>query len=164
MSKDSEMNYKQSSVSNTTQLLVSNIIRYMTLWLYGGFIYYLIELVWRGHSHPSMFITGGIAFLCLGIINNYLPWRMGFILQCIIGGIVITVLELIVGLIVNVWLGLGIWDYSDLRFNVMGQIVPHFTFAWMALSAVAIWLDDFLRWKIFGEQKPEYRIFRWRNE
>ena len=136
----------------------------MTLWLYGGFIYYMIEIAWRGFSHPSMFITGGIAFLCIGVINNYLPWRLGFIWQCVIGGIVVTILELIVGLIVNVWLGLGIWDYSDLRFNLWGQIVPHFTFAWIALSAVAIWLDDYLRWKIFGEQKPEYKIFRWRNE
>ena len=155
MSKNSEMTYGQK--------LANNVIRYVTLWLWGGFIYYLIEVAWRGFSHPSMFITGGIAFLCIGVINNYLPWRLGFVWQCVIGGIVITILELIVGLIVNVWLGLGIWDYSGLRFNFMGQISPHFTLAWMALSAVAIWLDDYLRWKIFGEQKPEYRIFRWRN-
>ena len=155
MSKDLETTYGQR--------LASNIVRYMTLWLWGGFVYYMIEIAWRGFSHPSMFITGGIAFLCIGVINNYLPWRMGFLWQCAIGGIVITVLELIVGLIVNVWLGLGVWDYSDLPLNLWGQIVPHFTFAWMALSAVAIWLDDYLRWKIFGERKPEYRIFRWRN-
>ena len=156
MLKDLEMTYGQ--------WLASRIIRYMTLWLYGGFVYYCIELVWRGFSHPSMFITGGIAFLCIGVINNYLPWRLGFVWQCVIGGIVITILELIVGLIVNVWLGLGVWDYSDLPMNFMGQIVPHFTFAWMALSAVAIWLDNYLRWKIFGERKPKYRIFRWRND
>ena len=156
MSKGSGMTYGQK--------LASRVIRYMTLWLWGGFIYYMIEIAWRGFSHPSMFITGGIAFLCIGVINNYLPWRMGFIWQCVIGGIAITVLELIVGLIVNVRLGLGVWDYSDLPMNFMGQISPHFTFAWMALSAVAIWLDDWLRWKIFGERKPAYRAFRWRNE
>ena len=136
--------------------LVVNIMRYMTLWLYGGFVYYLIEIAYRGFSHPSMFITGGVAFLCIGYINNYLPWRLGFVWQCVIGGLVVTVLELIAGLIVNVWLGLGVWDYSDMPLNFMGQIVPHFTLAWIALSAVAIWLDDFLRWKIFGEQQPEY--------
>ena len=158
MSKNSEM-----TCSQLLTILTSNIIRCMTLWLWGGFVYYLVEVAWRGFSHPSMFVTGGVAFLCIGVINNYLPWRMGFIWQCVIGGIVITFLELVAGLIVNVWLNLGVWDYSDLPMNIMGQIVPHFTFAWMALSAVAIWLDDFLRWKIFKEQKPEYRILRWRN-
>ena len=154
MSRDSGTIYRQS--------LISNFIRYITLWLWGGFVYYCIELLYRGHSHPSMFITGGVAFLCVGAINNHLPWRMGFVLQCVIGGLVITVLELIVGLIVNVWLGLGVWDYSHMRFNVMGQIVPVYTLAWMALSGVAILLDDFLRWKIFGEQRPEYRVWGWR--
>ena len=141
--------------------LANNIVRYATLWLWGGFVYYCIELAYRGFSHPSMFVTGGVAFLCLGIINNYLPWRMNFLLQCVIGGIVITVLELAAGLIVNVWLGLDIWDYSDLRFNLWGQIVPHFTLAWMALSAVGLWLDDFLRWKIFGECEPTYTLSFW---
>ena len=155
MSKDLKMTYGRR--------LASNVVRYVTLWLWGGFVYYMIEIAWRGFSHPSMFITGGMAFLCIGFINNYLPWRMGFMWQCVMGGLAITVLELIAGLIVNVWLGLGVWDYSDLRFNLWGQIVPHFTLAWMALSAVAIWLDDFLRWKIFGGQKPGYRALRWKN-
>ena len=152
----------KSSGKALWQRSAHNSVRYVTLWLWGGFIYYLIELAWRGHSHPSMFVTGGVAFLCLGIINNYLPRRMNFILQCVAGGLAITVLELIAGLIVNVWLGLGIWDYSGLRFNLWGQIVPHFTLAWMALSAVGFWLDDFLRWKIFGGREPSY-TFRFRG-
>jgi uncharacterized membrane protein len=131
----------------------------MTLWLWGGFVYYCIELIYRGYSHPSMFITGGVAFLLVGVVNNYLPWRLGFVWQCVVGGIAITVLELVAGLIVNVWLGLGVWDYSDLPFNLLGQIVPVFTFAWIGLCAVAIWLDDFLRWKLYDEQKPEYTLF-----
>ena len=131
----------------------------MTLWLWGGFVYYCVELLYRGYSHPSMFIAGGIAFLLVGGLNNYLPWHLGFVWQCAIGGIIITIVELIAGLIINVWLGLNVWDYSEMRFNLWGQIVPIFTFAWMLLSALAIWLDDFLRWKLYGEERPTYTIF-----
>ena len=142
-------------------IIQERFVRYMTLLLWGGVIYYCIELMYRGHSHPSMFITGGVCFLLVGgVINNYLPWRWPLWLQCAIGGVVITAVELIVGLIVNVWLGLGVWDYSHMRFNVLGQIVPQYTFAWMGLSLVAIWLDNYLRWKIWGERKPNYRIWR----
>ena len=146
------------------QPLARSFVRLMTLWLWGGFIYYLIELAWRGHSHPSMFAVGGIAFLCVGAINNCLPWRMAFVWQCAIGGIAVTFLELASGLVLNVWLGLGVWDYSGLPLNLWGQVVPHFTFAWIGLSAVGIWLDDFLRWKIFDERKPEYRMMGWKND
>ncbi|MCL2677869.1 MAG: hypothetical protein FWE85_02315 [Clostridiales bacterium] len=51
--------------------LTSRVITHMTMWLWGGFIYYLIELAWRGHSHPSMFVVGGICLLILGNINNF---------------------------------------------------------------------------------------------
>ncbi len=42
---------------------MSRFLRLMTLWLWGGFIYYLIEVAWRGGSHPSMFILGGLFFV-----------------------------------------------------------------------------------------------------
>lgn len=150
--------YIELSIRRFIELLMRSFIRLMTLWLWGGFVYYCIELLYRGYSHPSMFIVGGVAFLLVGGINNYLPWKLGFVWQCVIGGIVITVLELIAGLIVNVWLGLGVWDYSHMPMNVMGQIVPHYTLAWMGLSVVAILLDDFLRWKLYGEERPHYTL------
>ena len=138
---------------------MSKFLRLFTLWLYGGFIYYLIELAYRGHSHPSMFVLGGICFLLVGGLNNYLPWSLGLIQQCAIGGVIVTVAEFIAGCILNIWLGLGIWDYSGVPLNVMGQISLPFTFAWMALSGVAILLDDYLRWKLYGERKPKYKLY-----
>jgi uncharacterized membrane protein len=71
----------------------------------------------------------------------------------------ITVLEFFAGLIVNVWLGLGVWDYSGVPFNIMGQVSLPFVFAWVALSAVGIWLDDYLRWKLYDEERPSYVLF-----
>ena len=65
---------------------------------------------------------------------------------------------LVAGLILNVWLGLGIWDYTNMPGNVMGIICPQFTAAWVGLSLLAILLDDWLRYRMFGEDKPHYRL------
>jgi uncharacterized membrane protein len=135
-------------------------MRYMTLWLYGGFIYYVIELIYRNYSHESMFVVGGIAFLIISAINNYLPWSMNIIAQCVIGGLCITLLELVAGLIINVWLKLDVWDYSDAPLNILGQITPLYTLYWTGLTLAGIFIDDFLRWKIYGEQKPVYELAR----
>jgi len=137
---------------------MSKFLRMTTLWLWGGFIYYVIEILWRGYSHPSMFVVGGLCFLLLGGINYYLPWRMGLVYQALLGGVIITAAEFISGLILNIWLGLNIWDYSDAPLNLMGQICLPYVFAWIGLSVVGIYLDDYLRWKLYGEQKPKYYI------
>ena len=137
------------------------IIKYLTLALYGGVIYYIIEAIYKSHwsdnpTHWSMAVVGGLAFIVVGGINNYLPWRMSIVLQCLTGAAAITLLELFAGLIINVWLGLGIWDYSGLPGSFLGQICLPFSAAWVALSLVCIVLDDFLRHWIFQEEKPHY--------
>lgn len=53
--------------------------------------------------------------------------------------------------------GVGIWDYSNMPFNIIGQICLPFTVAWYILSLLAIVLDDHLRYWIFGEEKPRYK-------
>lgn len=126
--------------------------------LIGGSIYVFIELVWRGYSHISMFILGGVCFVIIGLINELFPWDLGLLWQSIIGAFVVTICEFVTGLIVNVWLGLGVWDYSGLPFNIMGQICLPFFFAWIVLSIVAIILDDYIRYWFFGEEKPHYKF------
>lgn len=126
--------------------------------LIGGSIYVFIELVWRGYSHISMFILGGVCFVIIGLINELFHWDLGLLWQSIIGAFVVTICEFVTGLIVNVWLRLGVWDYSGLPFNIMGQICLPFFFAWIALSIVAIILDDYIRYWFFGEEKPHYKF------
>ena len=138
---------------------MNKFLKTVNLWLWGGFIYYIIEILWRGSSHPSMFIVGGVCFLLIGGINNFFAWETGLIRQAVIGGVAVTVVEFIGGLIINKWLGLNVWDYSDLPMNVIGQVSLPFTFAWMALAVVGITLDDYLRWKLYGERKPGYALF-----
>ena len=138
--------------------MTGKILKGTTLWLWGGVVYYVIELLYRGYSHELMFVVGGVCFLLLSYINNYLPWKMAFVLQSVIGGLAITAVELVSGIILNIYLGLNIWDYTNMPMNVLGQICVPFSIAWVFIAAFGIWLDDFLRWKLFGEDEPKYRL------
>lgn len=127
--------------------------------LIGGFLYILVELLYRGYSHWTMFIVGGLMFWAVGRINEVLSWDTPLCLQAFIGGTMILCVEFVAGMILNIWLGWGIWDYSHLPFNVLGQICLPFWAAWIALSVPVILLDDFLCLEMFGEEKPHYTLF-----
>lgn len=135
------------------------ILKHAVLALCGGCVYFLIEMAWRGHSHWTMAVLGGVCFVLIGDINEFIPWNMPLILQGAIGSGIVTVLELASGIILNLWLGLGIWDYSNMPFNLLGQICLPFTLLWVALSIVAVVLDDWLRYWLFGEDRPTYTLF-----
>lgn len=135
------------------------LLKYLFLFLFGGTIYCLIELLFRSHTHPSMYILGGICFIICGLYNEILSWDTPLILQMFLSATSITILEFITGVIVNIILKLNVWDYSNMPFNLFGQICLPFYFAWFFLSAVAIIVDDYIRYYFFGEEKPRYKIF-----
>lgn len=133
-----------------------HLIREFILFLIGGFIYAMIEIIFRGFTHWSMFIVGGLCFVIIGLLNEWYTWTMPFLIQQLIGTFVITALEFISGYIVNIKLGWNVWDYSDQFMNLYGQICLSHTAYWFILSGIAILLDDFIRWKVFKEDKPQY--------
>lgn len=136
------------------------LIKYPVLFATGGTIYIFLEILWRGYTHVSMFFLGGLCFILVGLINeNNLTFKLPLLIQQVISCFIITTLELICGLILNVWLGLNIWNYSEIKYNFMGQICLRYSIIWFFLSLPAIILDDYLRYKLFGEEKPSYRIF-----
>ena len=137
---------------------MNKLLKYYTLGTLGGTVYVFIELMWRGYSHWSMFLLGGICFIALGLINEVIPWEMPLTAQMFIGCVIITALEFITGCIVNLWLGWDVWDYSDLPYNLLGQISVVSSVGWYFLSAVGIVFDDWLRYIFFGEEKPRYTI------
>lgn len=128
----------------------------LILFIIGGFIYVGIELAYRGYSHWTMFILGGLCFICIGGINNYIDKDMPIHIQAIIGSIIITCLEYICGYIVNIKLGWNVWDYSELPFNINGQVCLLFSLIWMLVGMLAIVIDDYLRYKLFDEPIPKY--------
>lgn len=135
------------------------LIKSLILYGIGGLSYIAIELLWRGHTHWTMFLVGGICFLIVGNINEYYSWDISLIKQSIIGAVAVTIIEFFAGIILNKWLNLGIWDYSNLPFNILGQICLPFTLIWCFLSAIAIIIDDYIRHWLFKEEKPKYHIF-----
>ena len=96
------------------------INKYIILGAIGGLLYWLIEIAFRGHSHWSMVILGAWCFIALGLINEVIPWSMPFAEQIIIGETIILVSEFVAGCVLNLWLQLGIWDYSNLSGNIFG--------------------------------------------
>ena len=137
---------------------MKNLIKHLILFIIGGFLYYLIEILWRGYSHMSMFILGGICFVVIGLINEFYSWNMPLWKQMLIATAIVTIAEFLAGLIVNVWLKLDVWNYSHLPFNFLGQICLYYSVLWFWLSAIAIVLDDWLRYWLFKEEKPHYKL------
>lgn len=131
-------------------------LKYLFLFWFGGATYVALEVLWRGYSHWTMLLLAGILFIIIGLLNEIWSWNLKFRYQVLISTAIATILELFTGLIVNVCLGWNVWDYSNVPFNFLGQICLPYTFLWIALSAVAVILDDVLRWKFFGEEKPHY--------
>ena len=136
--------------------IIKNLAKQVSLFGIGGVVYILLEELFRGHTHWTMFIVGGICFFLIGLINEIFPWSYPVWKQCGIGAIIVTVVEFCSGCIINLYLKWNVWDYSGLPFNVLGQICLPFTMLWFALSFVAILLDDWIRWKYFEEEKPTY--------
>ena len=135
------------------------LLKEFILFLIGGSIYYLFEILWRGYSHWTMFILGGICFVIIGLLNEQYDYNMPLVEQMFSSMIIITTLEFISGVILNIILKMNIWDYSNLPFNLFGQICIPFMIIWFFLSPIAIVVDDYIRYFIFKEEKPHYKIF-----
>ena len=100
----------------------------------GGTIYLSLELLYRGRSHGSMFLAGGICFLLIGHMNRVEP-KLPLPLRAVVGAAIVTAVELGTGMLVN--RQYQVWDYRDQPGNFMGQICPLFSALWIPLSLAA---------------------------
>lgn len=125
----------------------------------GGLGYMGLEILWRGRTHWSMGLVGALCFILIGGLNNYLPWEMSLFKQGLIGSCVVTAAEFLFGIILNLYLQWNVWDYSNLPFNLLGQVCLPFSLLWVLVSIVVVILDDYLRYFLFKEEKPKYKLF-----
>ena len=127
------------------------------LFLVGRFCYGCVEMLYKGGTHISMILAGGLCFLLIGKVRDWAgnPSLLG---QMVVSAIIVTAIELVTGLIVNRWLHLFVWDYSELPYNFMGQICLLFSVFWFLLSLLAILLDDAIRYFLLGEEKRRYHL------
>ncbi len=103
------------------------------IFLFGAAGYVLLETLWRGHSHWSMAAAGGISLLLMmkvfGIMKN-----APLYFKSLVGGVIITAVEFIFGIIFNRILGMEVWDYSSVWGNILGQICPVYSILWCGIS------------------------------
>lgn len=111
------------------------------LFCIGGCAYVALELCWRGRSHSSMFLAGGICFLLIGHLGAVRP-RLPLIPRALVGAGIITMVELAAGLIVN--RTYQVWDYRESPGNFLGQICPLFTLLWIPIALLAMLAYDVL--------------------
>ena len=109
--------------------------------LFGGALYYLLELLWRGRSHPSMFLLGGLCFWGLGRVGRL---RLSLPLRALLGAALVTCAEFFSGLLLNLALRWDIWDYSGLPGNLLGQVCLLYAALWVPLSGAGILLSGVL--------------------
>ena len=102
----------------------------------GAILYSTIEIIWRGRTHWTMAVLGGIVYMILNSISIRAQ-GMSIAVKSIIGSGVITLLEFLVGLVLNVKMGLKIWNYENIGYNILGQICPKYTVYWFMLCMVA---------------------------
>ena len=104
----------------------------------GSILYPCLEMLWRGHTHSSMALAGG---LCLTLINLVCCGKLqkkSLAAKCAAGSLIITSVEFLIGVWVNLILKLNVWDYSALPFNVLGQICLPFSTVWLLLTIPAM--------------------------
>ena len=117
----------------------------------GGAAYLTIELLFRGRSHGSMFLAGGVCFVMIGQLNHVSP-RLPVPLRALVGAGIVTMVEFAAGLLVN--RQYAVWDYRDQPGNIMGQICPLFSALWIPLSLLAIYLYGLLEAQMEQKLSP----------
>lgn len=121
------------------------------LFYLGGMCYAGLELLWRGFSHGSMFVLGGICFVLVGNLKRLRPGKK-LPARVTEAALIITLLELGCGLLVN--RSYRVWDYRNMPLNVFGQICLPFTLLWIPVSFMAMLLYD---WTNRGISRYLYR-------
>lgn len=135
---------------------MKKMLKVLVLWFIIGAIYFVLEGLWRipsgGYANIIMLPIGGLCGILIGSINQIPKFYNSSVLrQCLISTFIVLLVEFISGCIVNLWLGLNIWDYSNRPLNILGQICIQYGLLWFAISPAAIWLEDALRYKLWGE-------------
>lgn len=133
------------------------VIKNLILFLVGYCAYIAIEVTVRSVSYPIMGICGGLAIVLIDKINDYISWKMDIIIQGVIGSLVITSLELVIGEIsLHTSIFPIMWNYSNIPLNYDGVICLPFSMIWILLSLIGIFISDAINYYVFGELPVPY--------
>ena len=118
--------------------------KYLCLIGIGGSLYYVFEQLFRGFSHWSMFLLGGICFLFIYLQGSKIGWDEPLWKQILRCDIFVVSMEFMTGIVVN----------------CMWQICLPFAIIFAGLCAVGIFLSSYLACYLFGEEKPVFHVLR----
>lgn len=104
----------------------------LIVFILGGIFYGLTEILYRGYTHWSMVLTGGMVVFTFYMLTPFLS-ALNIFAAAAAGALIITFYEFSMGIIVNLWFEWDVWDYSALPGNIMGQICPKYTFYWFLI-------------------------------
>ncbi len=129
----------------------------MVLWLILGMLYYALEGLWRirsngGWANIAMLPIGGLCGALLGQLHRLHSvgrWRL--LWQSILGACLVLVVEFVSGCVLNLWLGLDIWDYADIPLNLCGQVCLGYGLLWLLLVPFVFWAHDMLCFLLWGD-------------
>lgn len=126
---------------------MNNLKKQSLLFVVGGLVYSTLEIIFRGYTHWSMTILGGICLIVLNKIEEIFG-KAFLVKKCVLGSAVITTLEFVVGCIVNIRCRWNVWDYSAIPLNYMGQICLPFTVLWFFICIPGFQICEFLKKKV----------------
>ncbi|MBQ8654238.1 MAG: hypothetical protein IJ507_04795 [Clostridia bacterium] len=109
------------------------MIRITAPFLFGAAGYPLLEIIWRGRTHPSMALAGGMSLCAMRRISHL---RLNRPAQALLCGLSVTGIEAVCGLIWN--RRHQVWDYRRMPLNWRGQICLPYTLLWTLLSAAML--------------------------
>ena len=123
-------------------------LEFSFIFIIGAIGYGSIELLWRGHTHWTMILLGGLCLYVIYLISSRMKDIM--VKKALMCAFSITALEFVTGCIVNLRLGWDVWDYSSVPMNLLGQICPKFSLMWLGLSLPCIILSKFIHKTVFA--------------
>ncbi len=121
------------------------------LFLLGGGGYLAVELAWRGASHWTMFLAGGI---CLCVLPALAVRPVCLPLAAGAGAAAVSGLEVCIGLACREVLHIVVWDYSAEWGNLVGLVCPRYCLYWFLLCG---WVILVLRVARRFTVRPVYR-------
>ncbi|MEA4893099.1 MAG: hypothetical protein VB085_11145 [Peptococcaceae bacterium] len=112
--------------------------------------YSLLEVLWRGYTHWTMSLTGGLCFLLMYYLNQKMAGR-SLIKKCLAAALLITLVEFAVGCLVNRVLHWQVWDYGANAMNLLGQVCLLYSLLWFLLAIPAMYLCGYLKHRYFSK-------------
>ena len=113
------------------------MLEQISLFILGGSGYLAVELAWRGTSHWTMFLAGGI---CLYLLHWLAARQISLPAAASAGAVGVSGLEVCIGLFCRELLHIRVWDYSAEWGNVAGLICPRYTFYWFLLCGWVVFV------------------------